>query len=120
MKCFHWCRDSPVIPRAQLKARGIGFPFHKPLVVPMSPPGVIWVVLVLEHYDYHPHKGNGVRSFQGSVEQDILEPGPLRGGASVWQSCWGTSNRRLGLGCCQLDGKCLEPLCSNWSEHTQL
>ena len=32
----------------------------------MSPPGVVQGVLIVEHYDYHPHKGNAVRSFQGS------------------------------------------------------
>lgn len=42
----------------------------------MSPPGVVQGVLVVEHYDYHPHKGNAVRSFQGSVKQDIPEPAP--------------------------------------------
>ena len=24
------------------------------------------------------------------------------------------------MGCCQVNGKCLEPLWSNWSEHTQV
>lgn len=65
-KCPGSCRDPPVVLRAQLKARGTGFPFHKHLEAPMSPPGVEQLVLVVEHYDYHPHKGNGARSFQGS------------------------------------------------------
>lgn len=32
----------------------------------MSPPVVVQLVLVVEHYDYHPHKDNGAGSFQGS------------------------------------------------------
>ena len=76
MKCFRSCRDSLVVPRAQLKARGTRFPFHKHLEAPMSPPGVVWLVLVVEHYDHHPHKCNRVPSFQNSVKQDILEPAP--------------------------------------------
>lgn len=31
-----------------------------------------------------------------------------------------TSNERLGLGCCQVNSKCLEPLWSNWSEYIQV
>ena len=42
----------------------------------MNPPGVVWLVLVVEHYDHHPRKGNRVLSFQNSVKQDILEPSP--------------------------------------------
>lgn len=64
----------------------------------MSPPGVVWVVLALEHYNYHPHKGNGARSFQGSVEQDILEPGPLRGGCFSLAVLLGCIQRETGVG----------------------
>lgn len=67
------------MPRVQLKVRGTSFPFHKHLEEPMSPSGVIRLVLVVEHLSgcgINPHKGNGVHSFQGSVKQDILEPAP--------------------------------------------
>lgn len=65
-KYFHSCTDSQEVPRAQLKARGNGFPFHKHQETPMNPLAVVQLVLAVEHYDYHPHKDNGAGSFQGS------------------------------------------------------
>ena len=59
-------RDCQVVLRGQLKARGNGLPSRKHPEEPRSPPGIVQLVLVVEHYDYHPHKDNGARSFQGS------------------------------------------------------
>lgn len=86
----------------------------------MSPPVVVQLVLVVEHYDYHPHKDNGAGSFQGSVKQDILEPAPEERVLQSGSPAEDTANERLGLGCCQVNGKCLEPLGSNWSEYIQV
>lgn len=66
MKYFHSGRDSQVVLRVQLKARDNGFPFHKHQEKPMSPLVVVQMVLVVEYYDYHPHKDNGAGLFQGS------------------------------------------------------
>lgn len=75
-KHFRSHRDSQVVLRARLQAMGSGFPLHKCQEGPMRPPVVARWVLVVEHYGYHPHKGSGARSFQGSVKQDILKPAP--------------------------------------------
>lgn len=66
VKYFHSSRDSQVVLRAQLTARGNGLPFHKHQEKPRSPLVVVQMVLAVEHYDFHSHKDNGARSFQGS------------------------------------------------------
>lgn len=76
MKYFHSCRDSQVVLRAQLKARGNGLPFHKHQEKPRSPLVVVQMVLAVEHYDCHSHKDNGAGLFRGSVKQDTLAPAP--------------------------------------------
>lgn len=83
----------------------------------MSPPVVVQLVLVVEHYDYHPHKDNEAGSFQDSAKQDILEPAPGEGLLLFGSPAEDTANERLVPGCCQVNGKCLEPPGSNWSEY---
>jgi hypothetical protein len=75
-KHFQSCRDFQVVLMVQLKARGNGCLSHKHQEKPMLLLMVVQLVLIVEHYDYHPHKDNGAESFQGSVKQDILEPAP--------------------------------------------
>lgn len=66
LKCFRSRRDSQAALRAQQRARGNGLPCHKHQEKPRSPPVVVQLVLVVGHYDYHPHKDSGPGSLQGS------------------------------------------------------
>lgn len=119
LKHFLSCRDSQVRLRVQLKARGNGSPSHKHqkprhhLVVGQS-------ILTVAQCGYHLHRDNGARSLQGSVKQGILGPDP---GEEVFLSdspAGNRSNERLGLGCYQVIGTCLELPWSNCFECSQV
>lgn len=120
VKYFRSRRDSQAVLSAQQKARGNGLPCHKHQEKPRSPPVVVQLVLVVGHYDYHPHKDSGPGSLQGSVKQDTLEPAPLEGVLQSGSPAGDTASERLGLGCCQVNGKCLEPLGSKGSVYTRV
>lgn len=54
------------------------------------------------------------------MKQDTLEPAPLEGVLQFGSPAGNTASERLGLGCCQVNGKCLEPLGSKGSAYTQV
>lgn len=67
VKHFLSCRDSQMVLRVQLKARGNGSPYHKHQK-PMHHLVVVQLLLTVAQYGYHLHKDNEARSLQGSVK----------------------------------------------------
>lgn len=120
VKHFLSCRDSQVVLRVQLRARGNGHPSHKHQKKPMYLLVVGQSVLTVAQYGYHPHKDSGARSFQGYVKQDILEPAPEEEVLQFDSPAEDISNERLGLGCYQVNDKYLKLLWSNCFGYSQV
>lgn len=120
VKHFPSCRDCQGVLRVQLKARGNGGPSHKHQK-PMHHLVAVQSLLTVAQCGCHLHKDNGAVSFQGSGKQDILAPDFSEEVVLLLDSPAGSiPNGKLGLGCSQVTGRCLELLWSNCSEYTQV